>query len=60
MGLPDLVWGHTIFHAEWGVVTLENLLEDQVNHVQKHIAQLKANCEQWRLQPQRQAQRQGY
>jgi uncharacterized damage-inducible protein DinB len=51
-GLPDSDWQNTIFHPERGVMTLDNLLDLNTSHVQRHISQMKRNFDEWRHQYQ--------
>jgi len=52
--VSDSIWKHTVYHPVRGVITLEDLLDINANHVQKHIAQMKRVYELWRIQPHHQ------
>jgi hypothetical protein len=47
---PESVWGNTVEHSEFGVMTLDQWLERAVKHVDDHVKQIKEVFEAWSKQ----------
>jgi len=48
--LPESAWQNTIHHPEHGLMTLEQMVDSYVIHVEKHIAQMRRVHEHWKSQ----------
>jgi hypothetical protein len=46
--LPESVWQNSIQHPEHGLMTLEQMVDTYVTHVEKHIAQMRRVFESWK------------
>jgi hypothetical protein len=44
---PENVWGNTVEHSEFGVMSLDQWLERADKHANDHIKQIKHNFELW-------------
>ncbi len=45
--LPDPVWSNTVHHSESGEMTMDDWLDTYARHIPDHIAQMRANYEDW-------------
>jgi hypothetical protein len=46
--LPESVWQNNINHPEHGMMTLDEMVDTYVTHVEKHIAQMRRVFESWK------------
>jgi hypothetical protein len=46
--LPEPAWHNTIIHPEHGTMTLEQMVESYVKHVDKHLAQMRRVYDTWK------------
>jgi hypothetical protein len=44
---PDKIWGNTIEHSEYGIMTLDQWLVRADKHANDHIKQINGNYELW-------------
>jgi len=47
--LPESIWQNGIHHPEHGLMTLEEMVQHYVIHVEKHIAQMRRIFDNWKL-----------
>lgn len=47
--LPDSVWSNTVYHTEYGTMTMDDWLRLYERHIPEHVAQMHANHEAWLL-----------
>jgi uncharacterized damage-inducible protein DinB len=45
--LPESIWQNTVNHPEHGTMTLEQMIDLYVVHVEKHIGQMRRVYESW-------------
>ena len=45
--LPEEAWGHTAFHPEDGVITLDDWLDTYTRHIPDHIEQMERVYTDW-------------
>jgi hypothetical protein len=45
---PESVWGNTVEHSQYGVMTLDQWLERADKHANDHIGQIKNNFSAWK------------
>jgi len=48
--LPESVWSNTIEHPENGTMTFDDWLHTYERHIPGHVAQMRRNHEEWRMQ----------
>jgi hypothetical protein len=44
---PESVWGHTVYHPENGIMTMDDWLDTYERHVQEHVAQMYGVYHLW-------------
>ena len=48
--LPEAAWSNTVYHTEYGVMTLDDWLDMYERHIPEHIEQMQATYDDWARQ----------